>query len=1011
MHPGTKICLGQVPTLRELEGKEHEVQRYIRDMKRGIKLGDDTLNFNFSSNSRTHGIGVFTGTDIASMYFGPNNPMSYVNYGSVLLTSCRKMITLELKVLIVDDEIPEVRKTGLGDSHGKCSPEILRILSSNVEGQEEGGEINTPLQVRMGFPGKFIFKGTIMGFNRGVIPPGIVNRYKNKGEGTEWDLILTLSGIKGNKPADGTNLRNETVYAGNVHYAETREAKASQQLWMWFTKKAILKDVIPGIEREGERISNALKDRKLLPGVLKDLDRIADLEVSGQIDTESGEPYSDVSDEAGKRWVSPVVEILDADKEGVLLEHPYINSKIRQLLGRTWLRLALNSDKRFKSVMMQPDDSIPKGNFVCGSIPKGWHIVFRNPILSFGSIILAYNKKDGTYPYYEKQRGVAVMSHETASNSQGDFDGDFITVIPLDKEQQAYVEELIEADEDPTFGDIMFDKYIKGELKLPGDKFFHIIFEVFNFNRLWGLSPIIKKPDKVKSNESAEKIFYISMDNPTGLISSTIQAATSNGTIRKVQKFKVHDIYTNTYTGETYEASILQFLAQQMQISVDRLKSTIYNDMEGIKEVRKFVLGYGIPAWFGKDSPGEKNYYKDKRSYVTRPIPVGTLHGDGKITGKVNEFDVVSSMIRIVNGYWSEWAKSAHHVSEYRNLFPDNIFDEDMRNRAKKIHLDYAEGIIKAISIGKTDETDKDGGDFVEARKKAVLEVMESINDTRIEQENAEINIDKEVEMNGESIIEELVGGEFYNKALADRLIPTNSTSIHPLDGIWEEPNGDVNIARPFNYAAAMWSVCHSRSAMKESTGSTVFFLHIPEIIEQLGKLEKRMNKARYFGSNKPFPGSNISLGDFIFASPDCTPKSKSTSPVRPRQCVKREGDPSIFMPSRMDGNKLADVNSNSGVIIPNSVQIQVKEEGVNNDRARSKKYTIYMRTSPTKPWTPLGFIGAGEPVPELGKVHDAKIYSQNLTQSPEKLLSNHLTNEEARLRCKGGIITWKSFR
>lgn len=288
MHPGLRICLGKVPTRRELKENETEINRYIKLMRKGIELGGETLNFNFASNARTHGVGVFTGSDIASIYFGANNPMSYVNYGSILLTSCRKILTFEkVNVLIVDDEYPDIRKTGLGDSHGKCSPRLLSLLSEGVDKVDQDSKEFTPVQVRIGFPNKFMFKGTLMGWNQGVVPAAIRERYRVKGEGTDWDLILTLSGIKGNKPADGTNLRSEQFYIGIVHPAEFREARVSQQFFMWFTKKAIEKDVLPGINQECQKLAAALKDRTLLPEVLCDLDRVADSEVAGQIDPES----------------------------------------------------------------------------------------------------------------------------------------------------------------------------------------------------------------------------------------------------------------------------------------------------------------------------------------------------------------------------------------------------------------------------------------------------------------------------------------------------------------------------------------------------------------------------------------------------------------------------------------------------------------------------------------------------------------------------------------------------
>ena len=157
---------------------------------------------------------------------------------SILVTELRKIISSSnLKVLIVDDEDPEMRAAGLGDSHGKCSSEVLRMMSENVPRQSPEGEKNTPLQVRIGFPGKFLFKGTIVSFSNDITPPSIVKKY-----GGDWDLILPTSGIKGNKPAVGTQIINKTIYLGNVHFAENRDAVASQQFWMWYTAKAIKKD-------------------------------------------------------------------------------------------------------------------------------------------------------------------------------------------------------------------------------------------------------------------------------------------------------------------------------------------------------------------------------------------------------------------------------------------------------------------------------------------------------------------------------------------------------------------------------------------------------------------------------------------------------------------------------------------------------------------------------------------------------------------------------------------------
>ena len=166
MHPGVKLVVGKVPTPSELGNKKDQINSYITKIKSGIEMdGLGTYKLVFASGSRTHGHGFFGDREenVAEIYFGKDNTMGFVNYGSILVTELRKIISSSnLKVLIVDDEDPEMRAAGLGDSHGKCSSEVLRMMSENVPRQSPEGEKNTPLQVRIGFPGKFLFKGTIV---------------------------------------------------------------------------------------------------------------------------------------------------------------------------------------------------------------------------------------------------------------------------------------------------------------------------------------------------------------------------------------------------------------------------------------------------------------------------------------------------------------------------------------------------------------------------------------------------------------------------------------------------------------------------------------------------------------------------------------------------------------------------------------------------------------------------------------------------------------------------------
>ena len=209
-------------------------------------------------------------------------------------------------------------------------------------------------------------------------------------------------------------------------------------------------------------------------------------------------------------------------------------------------------------------------------------------------------------------------------------------------------------------------------------------------------------------------------------------------------------------------------------------------------------------------------------------------------------------------------------------------------------------------------------------------------------------------------------------------------------------------VATTEDYAAALWSKCHTSTADKRSIGSTVFKMYPEQIIEVLKKKEKVLNTTIWFNGNL-FP-----TGDYMFGDADAVSQGRSSG-NRPRRVLKKdEKDPNVYMPSRVNKNgELLDVNSDEGFILPNSVELLVKENGVNKDREKSTRYDIYIRSSSKKDWKMLGIVGTGRPVPELGVVHKAKLYSYRLTERPEPLMEE---KNKGRLgyRGKGGTIIWE---
>lgn len=988
MHPGVGAIVGEVPTATELNNKKKDIDGYVKLMQDGIERTDNMHYFDFSGGARTHGRAIFTdGADIGQLYFGKGNSMGVVNYGSILLTECRKIISANLNVLIVDDEEPDLRKTGLGDSHAKCKKSVLVALSSGVARMAEDGEDNTPLQVRVGFPNKFLFKGTITTFEDDVLPKAITDRY-----GDKWDIILTLSGIKGNKPDADTKLKSENCYLGTVHFSEEREALASQQFWMWYTPKAIENDVVPGLTSACAELKAAIDDRSRISEVFRDVDSVrADIGHSGQVDPESWEASDDgfSASSVGKetqssKWKDPLDELLTADKEGALLNHPYVANKISEKLARRWRRLALNTHITFKSFMAMPDDSIADGEFVCGQLSPGYHIVFRNPILHYGSIKILKNVRG--YKHYESQTAM-FLSHKTAADSQGDFDGDFFSVIPLTPSQQIFADNVVNIANDPAFAQQDFKDYIDEKLTFPKDKFKHIIFETAFQEYLWGDSPVIKKPSKVKVTGAPEDVFYRSMDNIVGHVSNKIQHSKSNGTFNKEITVPKHDEKTDEYIGgNEIKTTVIAFLSQQMQIAVDRLKNNVYHNMKGIDIAVKVIDAGKKPTWL------DNSNYKSKNAYKNTIIPIGKVEKreEGWVSIADQSFpeDVVSLTIAIVNSYWTEWQSSTKHISEFREFFPNSVFDSSVSEKAKKLHIWYGSSMSNAAQIGAEAEQ-KEQFLYIDARKKAMRVVRDEAEARRALRDTIESTL---LKANlGQAQMKALYEGD----STAEFNFLPNIEVKDGERGIWKNKEGIYSILTSADYAAALWRVSHTTGASKFAIGGSVFKMYIDEIIKQLGNVPT-LTTSGWFG------GQHNDLGDIIFASGDSVASDLPVPPNSPVLAKKR--DKSVYMPSRISGGRLLDNDESGGTVIPNTFQIMVSVDGVLNDRVQGTRYVLFARSSDKKAWSQLGVISSGKPVPEVGKVFPAKLYTTKLTKGTEPL--RKLKGSE-RFRTSGGVFTW----
>ena len=85
----------------------------------------------------------------------------------------------------------------------------------------------------------------------------------------------------------------------------------------------------------------------------------------------------------------------------------------------------------------------------------------------------------------------------------------------------------------------------------------------------------------------------------------------------------------------------------------------------------------------------------------------------------------------------------------------------------------------------------------------------------------------------------------------------------------------------------------------------------------------------------------------------------------------------------------------------------QLLGKWVNKDREQSPKYEIHIRSSSKKEWQILGFVGTDRPIPELEKIHKAKLYSYRLTEKQEPM-KQEFNQGMIGFRTKNGTIIWE---
>jgi hypothetical protein len=335
----------------------------------------------FATGSKKHGDFVMTTEPVAEKFW--RTAEEAVAYGSTLLTPCYGVppVRLKLEVLVVQDGEYET-----GDCHAKASTGLWGELK---------GDVRRAAQFRLGAPG-LIAKGT-MAVQEELDEQGI-------------DLVLPLSAFKcSNKPALGRHTWD--AYLGVVAWSEARPTKMGWQVLQWFSQEAVEKDLLSRLEVVAAQLLEAMTDNRRLAKLLK-LDA-AEYEV-------------------------PLLDLVLADRNGLLSQHPYIVQGLARMLRRKWLDLAEGAGMKWTGLMGLPNDALPNNTIATNDVPVGPVLVTRYPLRSQADLQLWHNVGGASDVH-----GVVWMNHTTAGKVAGDFDGDYFQVTPA--EEYPHLAETVKA--------------------------------------------------------------------------------------------------------------------------------------------------------------------------------------------------------------------------------------------------------------------------------------------------------------------------------------------------------------------------------------------------------------------------------------------------------------------------------------------------------------------------------------------------------------------------------------
>ncbi|MBP0015319.1 MAG: hypothetical protein J7525_19690 [Roseofilum sp. SID3] len=592
-----------------------------------FKTESTQYSLDLASGSRNHGRFTFSSKELGPFYYGTSveDQWKRIIYGSIVHTGCKNLVYQEMTYIVIDDEVDETDPEGYqtGDSHAKCSQALMNFLRENLHSELQGvSNPNRPVQFRAALPNRWVAKGTIA--------------YNPKLDNEPAELVIPKSCFKGNKPGLGNHTGKLLI--GIVFEAEQRRAKPGWMFWQWFSFETLEKDgIISKMQEKCNELSAAVTNIQLLSELL----RIDEEESQEEVNDDDG-----VTTEV--EYVNNMVKIIQSDKNGLLLGHPWLMSRIKSRLREIWLNLAKAAGVRFHSVMTQPDESLahyhkvlPDGSiegekvFCAPDYSEGMYIMFINPMRHWGDTQIWENKHEGTYA---NSTGVLAAPRLLLLSLGRDTDGDFVQMIQA-------------------------------------EKYFHMTRAIANFSD----APVTQKFPKMALSGNLQQIALRSMNDMTGIVASLLGRARAANAENIVLEIPPGGEQT-----EAIEMRIIDFLSQQLQIAVDSLKSAYPNNVNGLNAVGKFLNDQNAEAPWLKG-------FKDPEVYISKPCPVNP-----------SATDTVSRLVKVVNANWVAMADTGKRADEFQEVLYNTEagidFDNNQLNIANKHRLNYGQEIRAAIA-------------------------------------------------------------------------------------------------------------------------------------------------------------------------------------------------------------------------------------------------------------------------------------------------------------------------